>query len=239
LFAPFRADGVPGRARGRVGAGAVRLTGVAAFDLVVFDNDGVLVDSEVIANTVLSELLTGLGVPTTLDESVERYLGGSIGRVRAIVEADVGRRLPADFEARYHRAVFARFRSDLQAVPGVAAVLADLRTDRCVASSGTHDRIRLTLGLTGLLAFFAGAIFSADDVAAGKPAPDLFLHAAARRDVPPGRCVVIEDSPLGVVAARAAGMTVFGFARLTPAVRLAEADAVFTDMAELTGLLGP
>jgi HAD superfamily hydrolase (TIGR01509 family) len=210
---------------------------VAAWDLVVFDNDGVLVDSELLANAALAELLTGLGHPTTLEESMDRYLGGSVRRVRELVDASGGPVLPDDFEDRYHAEVFRLFRAGLRPVPGVAAVIAGLRTDRCVASSGTHERIRMTLATVGLLDAFEEAIYSAEDVAHGKPAPDLFLNAAASRGARPSRCVVIEDSPAGVAAAGAAGMTVLGFARLTPAARLADADAVFDDMADLPGLL--
>jgi HAD superfamily hydrolase (TIGR01509 family) len=211
---------------------------MAPWDLVVFDNDGVLVDSELLANAVLAELLTDEGRPTTVEGSMDRYLGGSMSRVRSLVESDGGRPLPADFEARYQTVVLHRFRRELQAVPGVAEVIAGLDVDHCVASSGTHERIRVALATVGLLAAFEGSIYSADDVERGKPAPDLFLHAAAARGARPDRCVVIEDSPTGVAAARAAGMTVLGFARRTPAARLADAHAVFDDMRALPGLLG-
>jgi HAD superfamily hydrolase (TIGR01509 family) len=207
------------------------------WDLVIFDNDGVLVDSELLANDVLASLLSGAGRPTTVEACMERYMGSSIGRMRALADSDGGPPLPADFEDRYHTLVFERFRTELQAVPGVAAVVTGLDIDCCVASSGSHERIALALGTVGLLDAFAGAIFSADDVEHGKPAPDLFLYAAAARRARPERCVVVEDSPAGVAAARAAGMTVLGFARLTPAGRLAGADAVFDDMASLPGLL--
>jgi HAD superfamily hydrolase (TIGR01509 family) len=213
------------------------LTG--GWDLVIFDNDGVIVDSEWLANTVLSDLLTAAGRPTTPEACMERYMGGSLARVRQLVEADGGAPLPSEFESSYHEQLFQRFRRELRAVPGVAAVIAGIQSDRCVASSGSHERIALALATVGLLETFAGAIYSADDVEHGKPAPDLFLHAAAARHARPGHCVVIEDSATGVAAARAAGMTVLGFARPggTPAQRLAGADATFTDMAALPGLL--
>jgi HAD superfamily hydrolase (TIGR01509 family) len=209
------------------------------WDLVIFDNDGVLVDSELLANTVLSDLLTAAGRPITAEACMERYMGSSLGRVRQLVEADGGGGLPSDFEASYHERLFRRFRRDLRAVPGVAAVIAGMCGDRCVASSGSHRRIALALRTVGLLDAFPGAIYSADDVEHGKPAPDLFLHAAAARRARTGRCVVVEDSATGVAAARAAGMTVVGFARPggTPAERLAGADAVFDDMAALPALL--
>ena len=194
-------------------------------DLVIFDNDGVLVDSEGLANQVLADLLTSYGYPVTRDEAVRRFMGTTMAGVRATVEEASGAPLPADFEQRYHDGLFAGFRSGLQPVPGVVAVLDDLErrgVPFCVASSGTHERIRLALSIVGLLDRFGDRIFSADDVARGKPAPDLFLHAAARSSTPPERCVVVEDSPAGVTAARAAGMRVVGYAAMTPAARLAD-----------------
>src|ERR1700727_2569500 len=114
---------------------------------------------------------------------------------------------------------------------------ASFSASACLASSGSHEKMRFTLGLTGLHERFAGRIFSGDEVPRGKPAPDLFLHAAERIGVAADRCVVVEDSPAGVAGAKAAGMRALGFAASTPAVRLAEADAVFTSMAELPALL--
>jgi HAD superfamily hydrolase (TIGR01509 family) len=218
------------------GARSSKLSPMASWDLVVFDCDGVLVDSEELANTVLADLLTREGRPTTVEDSMRTYLGRSIGKVRRMVEADGRSPLPADFEAVYEQTLFAAFRAGLRPVPGVAEVVADLPGDRCVASSGSHERIRLALATVGLLAVFEGAVYSADDVEHGKPAPDLFLHAAAARHAHPSRTVVVEDSPAGVAAARAAGMTVLGFARRTPADRLGGADAVFDDMAALPRL---
>lgn len=210
------------------------------YDLVIFDNDGVLVDSERLANTVLAELLTEHGLPCTFEDSVCDYLGGTLARVHAAYLERTGRALPENFDDLYYARVFAGFREGLKPVPGVVDVLDAL--DRagvryCVASSGSHERIRLAHEQAGLDGRFAGRIFSADDVAHGKPAPDLFLHAAAELGVPPSRCAVIEDSPLGVQAAKAAGTTVYGFAAVTPAERLAGADAIVTDMAELPVLL--
>ena len=209
---------------------------VPRWDLVIFDNDGVLVDSERLANTILGELLTGYGSPTTTDEAVERHLGTSLRRVRAVVEAE-GVAVPADFEDSYHRRLFAAFNQSLVAVPGVAEVLSTLDVPVCVASSGSHERIRRSLTLAGLARHFKGRIFSADDVERGKPAPDLFLHAAAALGARPSRCAVIEDSPLGVEAAGAAGMTVFAYAAVTPASRLSAASVVFSSMGELPRLL--
>jgi beta-phosphoglucomutase-like phosphatase (HAD superfamily) len=118
-------------------------------------------------------------------------------------------------------------------VAGIEEALEEFELPSCVASSGSHEKMRLTLGLTGLWDRFAGSIFSADEVRRGKPAPDLFLHAAAGMSTLPERCLVVEDSPFGIAAAQAAGMRALGFAAATPAARLADADAVFTAMAEL------
>ena len=207
------------------------------FDLVIFDNDGVLVDSEPIANRVLAEQLTSYGLAVDWHDCVERYLGSTLERVRALVEADLGRPIPADFEARYRDTVYPRLGAEVEAVPGVELVLDQLRADGvdvCVASSGLHVRIRLTLARAGLLERFGDRLFSAEDVGVGKPEPDLFLHAAATLGVDPSRCAVVEDAPAGVQAANAAGMTAFGYAALTPAHLLAGAEGgIFTEMSEL------
>lgn len=210
--------------------------------LVIFDNDGVLVDSERIANAVMADILTGYGVPTTTEGAIRDYMGGSMALVRAVIRERHGRDLPAEFEDTYHDAAFAAFRAELTAVPGVSDLLGALAAagiPYCLASSGTHDRIRLTLTTTGLIDRFAdAAIFSSQDVAHGKPAPDLFLLAAEKMGFAPEDCAVIEDSPLGVTAARAAGMRVYGHTALTPPERLAEADALFAAMTEVPALLG-
>ncbi|MDP9383843.1 MAG: HAD family hydrolase [Actinomycetota bacterium] len=209
-------------------------------DLVIFDCDGVLVDSEPIANRILAAHLTAIGVPTTLEESMDRYMGGSLAAVVADVERRLGRPAPDDLLPRYRADCYAAFESELEAVEGIEAALdalGDART--CVASSGEHERIRRTLGRTGLLHRFEGRIFSATDVARGKPAPDLFLHAAARMGADPARCAVVEDSPVGVAAALAAGMRVLGYAGRTPPERLAgDGVRVFRAMGELPALLG-
>ncbi|MCF2528444.1 HAD family hydrolase [Yinghuangia soli] len=209
--------------------------------LVVFDNDGVLVDSERLANAVLGELLTGYGVPTSTEDAIRDYMGGSMKRVRDLNRERHGLELPADFEDEYHERVFAAFRAELTAVDGVAGLLDALTAAGvpfCVASSGTHERIRLTLGKTGLLDRFPdAAIFSSQDVAHGKPAPDLFLLAAAKMGAAPKDCAVVEDSPLGVAAARAAGMRVYAYTAMTPPDRVADATAQAARMADIRDLL--
>jgi HAD superfamily hydrolase (TIGR01509 family) len=210
----------------------------ARFELVIFDNDGVLVDSEWHANGILADLLCEAGLPSTRESCIAEYMGSTMARVRQIAEGRLGRALPADLEDRYHDRLFEAFRTTLTAVPGVVDALGQIATPTCVASSGTHERIRLALTTTGLLPRFDGRIFSAQDVARGKPEPDLFLHAATTLGISPERCAVIEDSPLGVEAANRAGMTAFGFARMTPAERLGAAGGgIFTSMEELPQLL--
>ena len=205
-------------------------------ELVIFDNDGVLVDSEPHAERVILALLSGLGWPLTAAESTERFLGRSIASIRGLAEAHLGRPLPPDFEDRYHAGLFEAFR-ELTPIPGIVEALDGISVPTCVASSGSHERIRLALKTTGLLDRFDGRIFSAQDVRRGKPAPDLFLHAAHTLGVDPARCAVIEDSPAGVEAANAAGMLALGYAGATPPARLAHAAAVFQSMTELPALL--
>ncbi|MCF6526487.1 HAD family phosphatase [Streptomyces sp. JJ36] len=211
------------------------------YELVIFDNDGVLVDSEPLANRILAAYLTELGHPTTYEDSLRDYMGSAVHRVHDLVRERTGRRLPDDFDATLHQRTFAAFRRALRPVAGVAEVLEKLAADGvpyCVASSGTHERIRVALRTTGLYdRFDERHLFSSQDVGRGKPAPDLFLHAAASMGVPADRCAVVEDSPLGVQAARAAGMDVYGFAAMTPLDRLDGASAHFRTMDELMSLL--
>lgn len=213
---------------------------MSRFDLVIFDNDGVLVDSEGHANQILSDLLneSGWAVNMTREESVALFLGRSLPAIRQLIESRLGHALPGDFEERYHARLFEVFDMELTAVPGVEDALERIRVPTCVASSGTHERIRRALAATGLLPRFEGRIFSAEDVVRGKPAPDLFLHAARRLGVAPSRCAIVEDSPLGVDAANAAGMVAFGFAWVTPPAVLSHArGGIFSSMAELPALL--
>ncbi|MCX3059865.1 HAD family hydrolase [Streptomyces beihaiensis] len=211
------------------------------YDLVIFDNDGVLVDSEPISNTLLAAYLTELGHPTSYEDSLRDYMGAAMHRVHDLVWERSGQRLPEDFDEVFHGRVFAAFERELQPVAGVVDVLEKLTAAGvayCVASSGSHERIRVGHRKTGLDTWFDDErIFSSQDVGRGKPAPDLFLYAAERMRVAPGRCVVVEDSPLGVRAAVAAGMDVYGFTAMTPAERLRGARALFGDMGELTRLL--
>ncbi|MFI0901718.1 HAD family hydrolase [Streptomyces sp. NPDC020983] len=211
------------------------------YELVIFDNDGVLVDSEPISNRILAQCLTEAGYPTTTEDSIRDFMGAAIHRVHDVVRERHGGTLPEGFDATYHGRVFAAFERELRAVDGAGTVLEKLAADGvpyCLASSATHERIRVALRTTGLYGNFdERRLFSAQDVGRGKPAPDLFLHAARTMGVAPERCVVVEDSALGVAAARAAGMDVFGYTAMTPAAKLADATALFGGMAELPALL--
>lgn len=211
------------------------------YDLVIFDNDGVLVDSEPLSNTILAAYLTELGHPTTYEDSLRDYMGAAVHRVHDLVLERSGQRLPEDFDVTFHARVFAAFERELEPVAGAVDVLEKLvagGVPYCLASSGSHERIRVGHRRTGLDRWFDdGLIFSSEDVGRGKPAPDLFLYAAERMGVAPEKCVVVEDSPLGVRAAVAAGMDVYGFTAMTPAERLSGATELFGDMGELADLL--
>jgi HAD superfamily hydrolase (TIGR01509 family) len=213
------------------------------YDLVIFDNDGVLVDSEPLSNRLLADYLTELGFPTTVEDSYRDFMGAAAHTVHDVVAARFGgATLPPGFDQDFHARVFAAFQEQLTPVAGAAELLKRVQESGvryCVASSAHHAWIRTALTLTGLLPFFADEqLFSAQDVGRGKPAPDLFLHAARTMGAEPGRCAVLEDSPLGVAAARSAGMDVFGYTALTPGERLADATARYDDPAQALALLG-
>ena len=206
--------------------------------LVILDCDGVLVDSEPISNRILAERLTAIGLPTTTEESIREYMGRSWATCAALIEQRLGRPLPDGFADGYHEELYAALRRELRPVPGIVPALDAISAPTCVASSGAHEKIRTSLDTTGLLARFEGRIFSATEVEHGKPAPDLFLHAAAAMGHAPADCVVVEDAPAGVAAGRAAGMTVLGYSALTPPAEL-EGATVFRSMEELPALLSP
>jgi HAD superfamily hydrolase (TIGR01509 family) len=207
--------------------------------LVIFDCDGVLVDSERLAVAIDVRAIGELGWPITEAEVIELFLGRSEADVLADIEAHLGRPVPADFDEAWNAEYRRVFDEQLEAVPGVAGAIKIVAAEgfrTCVASSGSHEKMRRTLGRTGLLEFFDGRIFSATEVARGKPEPDLVLYAAQQVGLPPDRCVVVEDSRYGVAGASAAGMKAIGFAGgVTPAGQLDQADVVITDMADLPG----
>jgi HAD superfamily hydrolase (TIGR01509 family) len=209
------------------------------FELVIFDCDGVLIDSERIAVKVDAEILREVGWQLTEAEIIERFMGRSDAYMRGEIEAAIGRPLGEDWGAALRPRFRAAMEAELEPVEGIVDALDRITLPACVASSSTHDHLQFALGLTGLLDRFDGRIFSATDVEHGKPAPDLFLHAAATLGVPPDRCAVVEDSRYGIEAARAAGMRAFGYAGgLTPRDRLAgPATTVFDHMHELPDLI--
>jgi beta-phosphoglucomutase-like phosphatase (HAD superfamily) len=212
---------------------------ITPIELVIFDCDGVLVDSERIAVRVSVSIGAELGWPLTEADVIERFMGRSSSSIGEQIAARLGPELAATwgerFELRHREAVD----TGLIVVDGIVEALDGITRPTCVASSGSHDKMRHTLGRTGLYHRFEGRIFSASEVAQGKPAPDLFLHAAATMGVPPAACVVIEDSQYGIQAARAAGMRSFGYAGgLTPAQWLeGPGTVVFDDMRKLPALL--
>jgi HAD superfamily hydrolase (TIGR01509 family) len=212
-----------------------------AYELVIFDCDGVLVDSERLGLRIDQEFVAGLGWPLTEAEIVDRFVGRTVADVVADIEAHVGPVPPETLE-RWADQYRKRFATDLVVVDGIVEALDELERQNavtCVASSSTHSSLRRKLDLTGLWQRFEGRIFSATDVANGKPAPDVFLYAAEHFGAEPRRCAVVEDSRHGVEAARAAGMRVFAYAGgVTPAGRLEGRDTVvFTDMRELPAML--
>lgn len=207
--------------------------------LVIFDCDGVLVDSEPISNRVFCEMLNELGLPLTVQQVFDRFVGLSMPQCVAGVAELLGASPPPDFVARLQARTEAALRSGVKPMPGIREVLDTLCHPYCVASSGPHSKIRTTLGTTGLVERFDGRIFSAQDVRHSKPAPDLFLHAAAMLGHAPSRCLVVEDTPTGVRAGVAAGMRVFGFCAFTPVDRLVDAGAhaTFSAMHELPAMI--
>ena len=214
------------------------------FDLIIFDCDGVLVDSEVISCHAHAETLTVHGYPITPDEVLKRFLGVSDREARLIVETELGRKLPDDLEAQMKHAALRRYGQELDAIPHVAEAIAAITLAKCVASSGTPEKIHHGLTCAGLYDRLAPHIFSATQVARGKPAPDVFLFAAERMKVAPSRCLVIEDSVPGVTGGRAAGMTVLGFhggshcpAGHAELLRAAGAALTFDDMRQLPDLI--
>lgn len=179
--------------------------------LVIFDCDGVLIDSEPISLARLTAGLNRIGVAIDVETVRARFAGTSMASIMAAIEGETGVKAPEGFVAEVKADTLRAFDADLRAMPGIAAAVAGLSLPHCVASSSDPVRLRHSLGLTGLLGAFEGRIFSSTMVAHGKPAPDLFLHAASAMGVAPHDCLVIEDSVPGVTAAAAAGMRVAGF----------------------------
>ena len=210
--------------------------------LVIFDCDGVLVDSELLANQVFLRKLQALGLKLDLIDLFERFVGRSMADCMSQVEKMLGRKPPSNFLTELDAETFEIFEQDLKSVSGIENVLQhldQLHIPYCVASSGSHVKMLKTLGLTGLWPRFEGRIFSAQQVARSKPFPDIYLFAAEQMGFQPVDAVVIEDSPTGALAGRAAGMKVYGYANAQSETKLAQAGAIlFQNMTELPKLLG-
>ncbi|MET4512675.1 HAD family hydrolase [Bradyrhizobium sp. I1.7.5] len=213
-------------------------------DIIIFDCDGVLVDSEVISCRAHADVLTRHGYSITSEQVFARFLGRSTRQANLEIETELGRKLPEAYHSDLQDELFRSFEADLEAIRGIHDVLDVVTQAVCVASSGSHQRMQVSLGSTGLYERLAPNIFSASQVKNGKPAPDLFLFAAKEMGVAPERCVVIEDSLAGIAGARAAGMTVFGFHGGShcgdghaETLRKAGADLTFADMHQLPELV--
>jgi HAD superfamily hydrolase (TIGR01509 family) len=220
------------------GRGSLGLRQMSRFDLVIFDCDGVLVDSERLAVRTEADILSELGWPLTEADIIERFVGRSASYMQGEIERHIGR--PLDWEIEFEPHYREVFEKELIPVEGVIQALDKITVPTCVASSSSHDKLHFSLELTDLLDRFAGRIFSSDDVEHGKPAPDLFLHAAEQLGALPGRCAVVEDSLSGVQAGIAANMSVFAYAGgVTPASKLVlDGVVVFDEMRALPELLG-
>jgi HAD superfamily hydrolase (TIGR01509 family) len=212
--------------------------------LLIFDCDGVLVDSEVLAHDTLREMMASLGRPMTMDDAVREFAGGSLADTVATVGRLLGRPLPPDIGEHFGQLLLERFRRELKPMPGVRDAILALPFSRAVASSSTPERLRLSLEVTRLAPLFGEHVFSAVQVARGKPAPDLYLLTARTLGEPPERCIVIEDTTRGVAAGHAAGARVIGFAgggHATPALAddlaRAGAEVVITAMSELPAVV--
>jgi HAD superfamily hydrolase (TIGR01509 family) len=206
--------------------------------LVIFDCDGVLVDSEPVANRLLGQMLSELGLDLTQEQIFQNFVGYSLPHCLRVIEGMLGRPPPENFPRELQARTFAAFKTELRAMPGIEHALDALDAARvpfCVASSGDHEKMNTTLGITGLLPRFVGRIFSVTQVAHGKPAPDVYLFAARQLGAEPSACVVVEDTPPGVQAGVSAGMTVFGFCAHTPEQKLKAAGAhrTFDDLRRL------
>jgi len=213
-------------------------------DLVIFDCDGVLVDSEAISNDVLARMLTREGLPTTLAEARRDYQGILLSDIRDRAQARLGRPLPQGWVAEYERERAKEFHRSLKPVPGAAEAVQRVKAAGlkvCVASQGALAKTRMTLGLTGLRGLFGpDALFSAHDVPRPKPDPALFRHAAASMNTKPSACAVVEDTPSGITAAVAAGMRAIGYAADSDEHALRDAGAeIILSLDRLPELVAP
>ncbi|MGH1334810.1 MAG: HAD family hydrolase [Aureispira sp.] len=199
------------------------------FKAIIFDCDGVLVDSEAMSMGILLQLGQQIGFEMDQQEALEQFSGVALQQILAYMEKHGQQKFPADIIEEYRRLTYEAFRQNIQAVPGIRALLQKMTLPRCVASNAPQEKIRLNLGLLELLPYFGEHIYSAYDVERWKPAPHLFLHAAEKLGFIPQECAVVEDSLAGVQAAKAGGFTVFGYAHGHRANELAQAGAIVFD----------
>lgn len=211
------------------------------FDMVIFDCDGVVVDSEPLTNAVLRDDLAARGLDLTLAQVMDEFVGGTMAAVGQQA-AQMGAEIPGDWLDQVYAKIYAHLAENVEAVPGIATVLDRLDAagiPYAIGSNGSRRKMEITLGRTGLYDRFAGKLYSGQEIPNPKPAPDVYLLAAREAGVMPDRCAVIEDSASGAKATKAAGMTCFGFIAETPPAKLAQiADHLFKDMAALPDLLG-
>ena len=202
---------------------------------VIFDCDGVLVDSERLSHEVLRQMLAEYGRDISLQDTFEHFMGTSTEKCLSVLSELTGKAPPPGFLSDFRDRTFEAFKDSLAPIPGIIEVLRSSTHPYCVASNGPREKMRFTLGHTGLLPHFEGRLFSAEDVARPKPAPDLFLHAAQAMNAEPSSCLVVEDSPTGVAAAKAAGMYVLGYAAMGQEAKLlaAGADQLLWRMSDL------
>ncbi|MDD3370509.1 MAG: HAD-IA family hydrolase [Alphaproteobacteria bacterium] len=212
--------------------------------LVIFDCDGVLIDSELLSHEVFAEELGKIGLAVSMDEVLKKFVGRSRITATVEIESEYGVRLPPGFWDTVRASVFKRYETNLKAIPGVKDLVVSLSAKKCVASGSGPQTLRRTLGLVGLWEAFAPNVFSSHEVERGKPAPDLFLYASERMRTPPSACLVIEDSVAGVRAARAADMRVLGFAGAshcgpghTEILRKEGAENAYENMADLAAAI--
>jgi HAD superfamily hydrolase (TIGR01509 family) len=214
---------------------------------IIYDFDGVLADSEVLSNSVIADVVSELGVPTSLEDAYRTYMGKRLNDVIETIERVTGRKLAEDFADSYQRRTFETFRARLKPIDGAREFLAEWsEVPNCIASSSSPERLALSLEVLNMTPLFEGRVFSASNVARGKPHPDIFLHAAEQLGVQPADCIVIEDSIGGITAARAAGATAIGLtaaSHIKPGfdvkLRDAGADHVVASFAELDRVVRP
>ena len=212
---------------------------MAGYKCIIFDSDGVLVDSETLSAKVFREMAMELGFELDMESAVEQFAGTSMKENLQFIRNNIQDPMPDEFEKKFRSRTYEVFKKELKAVPGIHQLISKLKLPFCVASSGPPEKIRLNLGLVGLLELFEGRIYSSYDIGKWKPDPGIFLHAAREMGYVPEECLVIEDSAAGIRAAITGGFMVFALARRNRKEHFQQLGAVtFEDMKELEKLLG-